>query len=86
MFALRYSFQESTVGTWENCLYFCYDKLFIELEFILKEFDLNSHENMNAVKSFSRFTSDLITGWNVFFSYPVMNPFWGVTVGIRFCC
>lgn len=35
-----------------NCLYFCYDKLFVKLEFILKEVDPKSQENMNTLKIF----------------------------------
>lgn len=48
MSALCYSFQKSTVVTFVNCLYFCYEKLFIKLEFILKTFDLYSHEKINT--------------------------------------
>lgn len=73
MSALCYSFQESTVVAFVNCLYFCYDKLFIDLEFILKEIDPNSHEKMNTVKSFS-YSSGLITGRMVFFPSSVMSP------------
>ena len=38
--------------SFENCLYFCYDKLFTELESILKEFDSNSHEKITSVNFF----------------------------------
>lgn len=74
MSALCYSFQESTVVAFVNCLYFCYDKLFIDLEFILKEIDPNSQEKMNTVKSFSYYSSGLITGQRVFFLSSVMSP------------
>ena len=52
MSALCYSFQGSTVVSFENFLYFCYDKLFTELESVLKEFDSNSHEKIPSVKIF----------------------------------
>ena len=52
MSALCYSFQGSTVVSFENCLYFCYDKLFTELESILKEFDSSSHEKITSVNFF----------------------------------
>ena len=63
-------------------MYFCYDKLFIKLEFFLKAFNPNSHEKTNTVKSLLYCS---FTGQIVFFSYPVTNPLGKATLRISFC-
>lgn len=62
----------------ENCLYFCCDKLFIKLEFILMELEPVSNGQINTVKSFSYPSFGHVTGQALL----TQCPLWGLASAI----